>query len=169
MLEAFLNTLVVYLDNGANCRHLHEIKQKELFFIFRFYYSKENLAAFFAPIIGDSFTFKKAVLDNYTNISSVKELAKVCNYSISSFHRQFKAVFNNQPSVWLQGQKLQIITKMLADPRIQFCNIVDEFGFSSASHFTVFCKIHLGMTPTQYRKKTSKSVDSSDIFPKLNN
>ncbi|MDR0815259.1 MAG: helix-turn-helix transcriptional regulator [Bacteroidales bacterium] len=161
MLETFLTSLVFYLGSGANCKYLHEVKQKELFFIFRFFYTKEALAAFFTPVICNNFDFKKAVLDNYRKIGSVKELAVICNCSMTSFLRQFKATFNEQPLAWLQDQRLQAVTKMLSKQSIPFCQIIDEFGFSAPSHFTVFCKKHLGMTPTQYRKYATEQAEEA--------
>ncbi|GHT21862.1 transcription regulator [Bacteroidia bacterium] len=160
MLTDFLNTLVIYFDNNANCKLLHEIKQKELFFIFRFFYQGKDLATFLAPIIGDHLTFKKNVLNNYTKITSVKELARSCNCSMSSFIRHFRAAFNEQPLVWLQEQKLAMIMKMLSNHDIPLFKIIDELGFSSASHFTGFCKRYLGMTPSQYRKSATRPTDS---------
>lgn len=53
-LHCYLLLLKRYLDDGINCYHLHEIKQKELFLIFRTHYSKEDLAQFFYPMIGNS-------------------------------------------------------------------------------------------------------------------
>jgi AraC-like DNA-binding protein len=155
-LKTFLNSLLFYLNEGISCKHFHEIKQKELFFILRFFYTKEEVAGLFAPIISQNLDFKNIVLSNYLNINSVKELANVCNYSLSSFNRNFKSNFNENPYIWLQNQKLKYITGKLSNKNIPFSQIIDEFGFSSPAHFTIYCKKHLQVTPSQFRKQHTK-------------
>lgn len=155
-LKRFIVTLIDYLNEGISCKHFHEIKEKELFFILRFFYSKKEIASLFAPIISRDLDFKSMVLNNYLDVNSVKELAQSCNYSLSSFNRVFKENFNENPYVWLQNQKLKHIVGKLQNKNVPFSEIIDEFGFSSPGHFTIFCKKHLNQTPTQYRRQNSK-------------
>lgn len=157
-LKQFIKSLILYLDEGISCKHFHEIKQKELFFILRFFYTKEDVAGLFAPIISQSLDFKNLVLSNYLQTSSVKDLAKMCNYSLSSFNRIFKSNFNENPYIWLQNRKLKYITGKLVNKNIPFSQIIDEFGFSSPAHFTIYCKKHLHVTPSQFRKEHNKNV-----------
>jgi len=152
-LKGFLSAMVFYMNEGISCKHFHEIKQKELFYLLRYFYTKREIAGLFAPIISRSLDFKNIVLANYLNAASVKELAQICNYSLSSFNRIFKKNFNENPYIWLQNQRLKYITGRLSDKSIPLSQIVDEFRFSSPSHFTIFCKKHLNLTPTQFRKQ----------------
>ena len=152
-LKKFLLNLVFYMNEGIYCKHFHEIKQKELLFILRYFYTKRDLAGLFAPIISKNLDFKNTVLANYLNASSVKELAQICNYSLSSFNRTFKKNFEENPYIWLQNQKIKYITGRLSDKSIPLGQIIDEFRFSSPSHFTIFCKKHLNLTPSQFRKQ----------------
>jgi len=155
-LKKFLSSLVFYLNEGIYCKHFHEIKQKELFFLFRYFYTKKEVATLFAPIISKNLDFKNIVLTNYLNASSVKELAQICNYSLSSFNRIFKKNFQENPYIWLQNQKIKYIAGRLSDKNIPLGQIIDEFRFSSPSHFTIFCKKHLKLTPSQFRKQHIK-------------
>jgi AraC-like DNA-binding protein len=155
-MKRFLFSLIGYLNKGISCKHFHEIKQKELFFIFRFFYTKREIAGLLAPLISQNLDFKSLVLSNYPNVNSVKDLARVCNCSLSSFSRSFKANFKENPYLWLQNQKLRHITGKLSDKTIPLSRIIDEFGFSSPSHFTIFCKKHLNLTPTQFRRQHAK-------------
>lgn len=102
----FLELLVCYLEDGANCIHFHEIKLKELFWNIRFYYSRQELANFFYMIIGRSQDFKSKVLNNYKSCRTVKELASACDISLSAFKRQFSAEFGEAPAEWMQKQLL---------------------------------------------------------------
>jgi len=151
-LKIFISNLIFYMNEGIFCKHFHEIKQKELFHLLRYFYTKREIAGLFAPIISKNIDFKTVVLANYQNASSVKELAQICNYSLSSFNRAFKKNFNENPYLWLQNQRIKYITGKLSDKSISLGQIIDEFRFSSPSHFTVFCKKHLNLTPSQFRK-----------------
>ena len=155
-LNKFLSTLLFYLNEGIYCKHFHEIKQKELFYILRYFYEKNEIAGLFAPIISEDIDFKNMVLANYLNANSVKELAQKCNYSLSSFNRIFKKNFKENPYLWLQNQKIKYIARKLSDKNIPLGQIIDEFRFSSPSHFTIFCKKHLNLTPSEFRKQHIK-------------
>ena len=155
-LKKFLNTTAFYMNEGVFCKHFHEIKQKELFYLLRYFYTQKEMAGLFAPIISNNLDFKNIVLSNYLNASSVKELAHICNYSLSSFNRIFKKNFQENPYIWLQNQKVKYIIGRLSDKNIPLGQIIDEFKFSSPSHFTIFCKKHLNLTPSQFRKQQIK-------------
>jgi AraC-like DNA-binding protein len=155
-LKPFLSSLIFYMEESVFCKHFHEIKQKELFFILRYFYTKSEIAGLFAPIISNDLNFKNKVLSNYHQANSVKELARICNYSLSSFNRFFKKNFDENPYIWLQNQKLKYITGKLSDKNIPMSQIIDEFKFSSPAHFTIFCKKHLNQTPSQFRKQHIK-------------
>ncbi|MDR3327056.1 MAG: helix-turn-helix transcriptional regulator [Prevotellaceae bacterium] len=152
ILDNFLASMCFYIKQGAACKHFQEIKHQELFFIFRFLYTKEAIARLFSPIISKNIDFKSLVLLNYKNASSVQTLAKLCNHSAPSFYRFFKLNFNENPLSWLQNKRLQHIVSKLSDPSIPLVEIADEFGFSSAGHFTTFCRKNLGKTPREFRK-----------------
>ena len=152
-LKKFLSSITFYMNEGVFCKHFHEMKQKELLYLLRYFYTKREIAGLFAPIISKSLDFKNIVLANYLHASSVKELAQICNYSLSSFNRIFKKNFEENPYIWLQNQKIKYIAGRLSDKSIPLGQIIDEFRFSSPSHFTIFCKKHLNLTPSQYRKQ----------------
>jgi hypothetical protein len=79
-LKPFLSSLIFYMEESVFCKHFHEIKQKELFFILRYFYTKSEIAGLFAPIISNNLDFKRVVLSNYHGANSVKELARICNF-----------------------------------------------------------------------------------------
>ena len=155
-MKRFLSTMAFYMNEGVYCKHFHEIKQKEMFHLLRYFYTKREVAGLFAPIISKNIDFKNMVLANYLQANSIKELAQMCNYSLSSFNRIFKRNFQDNPYIWLQNQKVKYIVGKLSDKNIPLGQIIDEFHFSSPSHFTIFCKKHLNLTPSQFRKQKVK-------------
>ncbi|MEG2755341.1 MAG: helix-turn-helix domain-containing protein [Mucinivorans sp.] len=148
-LTSFLNLLRSYLESGMNCTHLHEIKQRELFLIFRGFYSKQENARFFYPIIGKSVDFRSVVMECYLSVRNATELARKCGYSTNTFAIKFKDEFGETPYAWMQKQVARHVKGKLLQAEIPLKSIADEFNFSSLEHLIKFCKANLGGTPTQ--------------------
>lgn len=151
-LYLFLELMICYLEDGANCYHFHEIKLREMFWNLRFYYTKTEQATFLHPILGKDRDFRKTVLDNYKNARTVKELAFVCGLSLSSFKRRFSNEFREPVNHWIEKQMNKIIKNKLADENIPLGEIAFELEFSSLPQFSRYCKRNFGYAPGEYRK-----------------
>ena len=162
-LVSFLESLTFALRDGISCKYFYEIKQKELFFMLQFYYTKEELTALFAMILTNDFNFETRVLNTYKKVHSINELATELYYSISTFRRKFKEVFKENPNVWFQKQRIEYILMELSDKNTSLSEIIEKFGFSSAAHFTIYCKKHTGKTPTLLRKELEKNFRDTYI------
>lgn len=160
-LHKFLELMVDYLEDGANCIHFHEIKLKELFWNIRFYYSKQEMANFFYMIIGRSQDFKNKVLNNYRGCKTVKELASACGISLSSFKRLFTAEFRETPTEWMQKQLLGEIKYKLSVTELPLGTIANELDFSSLAHFSRYCKRCLGYSPKELREQMKSKLENS--------
>ncbi|MEG1649059.1 MAG: helix-turn-helix domain-containing protein [Rikenellaceae bacterium] len=154
-LTTYLNLLRSYLQAGMNCSHLHEIKQIELFLIFRGYYTKEENAQLFYPIIGKSLDFRSMVMEHYLSVRNSTELASKCGYSVSAFATKFREEFDDTPYGWMQKQIARHVKGKLLQAEVPLKSIADEFNFSSLEHLIKFCKANLGGTPTQIRHDTA--------------
>jgi AraC-like DNA-binding protein len=152
-LEAFLDQLVYYLDQGVKCEHFHEIKQQEMFLILRWFYSKEQLAYLFYPIIGQSIEFKSFVLDNHLKVKNIQELSNLAMMGRSNFDLKFKKEFGMAPGQWLLKQKAKHVKIHMLTPGVNISDILIKFNFNSATHFTRFCKQHYGCPPSKMMAK----------------
>lgn len=150
-LNSYLQLLKLYLTEGINCRHLHEIKQKELFLIFRTHYSKEELAQFFYPMLGKSLDFRSKVMAYYMESKTAKDLAGYCGYSDVHFNELFVAEFSETPYKWMQKQKAKHIIGRLSNTQATIKEVIEEFEFSSRCHFDKYCKRQFGETASQIR------------------
>ena len=148
-VEAFLNQLIYYLDQGVKCEHFHEMKEQELFLILRWFYPKEQLAQLFYPIIGQSIDFKAFVLDNYSKVKSINELSNLSMMGRSSFDLKFKKEFGMPPGQWMLKQKAKHIKIHMSMPGVNISDLLIKFDFNSATHFTRFCKQHFDSTPSK--------------------
>ena len=160
-LDLFLKLLEIYLSSGINCKHLHEIKEKELFIIFRTAYTKTEMVRLLHPIMGQRVDFKGAVLQHKDKVSSREELARVMGMSVPDMARKFKEEFGESVYSWLLKQKNARILAMLSYPSVTIKDVIYEFKFSSPASFNKYCKTHFGCPPRVLaeRIKNEKSAE----------
>ena len=150
-LRQFLVNLYACLDDGLGCRHFHVMKRQELALLFRGYYSKEELAAFFYPVLSEDMDFKELVLANFRDVKELDALAKLANLSPATFSRRFKKTFGLSFAQWLEKRKVEDILRDIRMTDKTFSEIADAHGFSSPAYFTTFCKRKLGKSPSDIR------------------
>lgn len=141
------------LIEGLGCTHFHELKQQELFILLRAYYSKEELAKFFFPIISRNQDFKDFVYAHYLKVDNLNEFAALANVSIDTFKRRFKETFGESAHRWCTRQKVELLYRDIAMTEKTLAEIAEQYRFSSVSYLTTFCKQHLGKTPQQLRNE----------------
>ena len=131
-LYGFLELVGQYLENNFLNYPLYELKRTELFYLLKKLYRKEELDYFF-----------------YLST----DLAQMIGYGVNSFRMKFKKVFGIPAYEWLMQEKSKRLLVAIANSEDDFKNIIDEFDFSSHSHFYKFCKARFGYSPTELRKK----------------
>lgn len=163
-MRQFLDLLACYLRNGIDCEHLHEIKQKEMFLIFKWFYTKKELGRLFRAMAGKSSGFKTSVIENYGKAANVDALARWCGMSRSSFDVQFKEVFGMPPGQWMLKQKAKHVLHALSFPDAVLSEVTDRFGFNSPSQFTRFCRRQFRRTPTEIVAaiRAGENIDSEN-------
>lgn len=154
LLRVFLQGLKMYLQLGTNCRHLHDIKEKELMIIFRTTYRKEEVLSLFHPILGRKLKFKESVLLLSDTVFNRTELAAHLGLSSSDLARKFKEEFGVSVHSWILKHRNKRILEQAATPNTTVKQLIYDFGFSSAANFNRYCKQHFGCTPTELIEKT---------------
>ncbi len=167
-LELYLKTIEAYIAEGFLCSCLHRYKQQELFHLLRAYYSRQDLAAFFAPILNEDMFFKDGVLKNHPHVNKVAELASRMNYSTSGFKKKFERCFGQSPFSWLREQKASAILHDLKENKINNKEIIDRYGFSSKERFYEFCRRVYGRPPGEIRSSGELSYPESPKYEKSN-
>jgi len=156
-MRQFLDLLVMYLENGVKCAHLHELKNKEFFLLFRWFYTEEEFVTLFYPIVGKSLDFRILILKHYRQVKSVQELAEIIGMSRSNFDAKFKEVFKIPPKKWMLQRKGQIIRHYMAKPGVTIGDVIREYDFDSFTHFNRFCKQQFGASPSELIKEKDVS------------
>lgn len=152
-LNVFFTLLKCCLDDGLSCVHYHELKQKELFLMLRAYYTKEELATFFYPLLGKDMGFKDYVMANYLSIKDIPDFARQMNLGVDTFKRRFKEAFGEPAHKWISQRKSELIYRDLVVSEKTFTEIATEYGFSSQAYLSTFCKKYFDKSPQELRDK----------------
>lgn len=152
VLEKYLDTLQQYLNAGVRCKSFYQIKIKELFYIFRWFYTKEALMRFFQSSLKGGDEFAACIIETGHKYRSVSELAESMNYTVSGFEKRFKRIFGISPYKWMIHQKAGKIFHQVRTTDLTFKQISSNFGFTSLSRFNDFCKTNLGKPPGDIRE-----------------
>jgi len=88
---------------------------------------------------------------------TLPDYAKLCNRSLSSFKRDFRAVYKINPGHWLLSKKLDYSHHLLLTSDKTISDISFESGFENTTHFSKAFKKRFGASPLNYRKEESPS------------
>jgi len=152
-LERYLNNIIQYIHDGFDSPELEQIKLIELQIILQEFYTAEDIAGLFYPLIGDSPGFRTKVLRSYRKVNHVDELAKLLNMEKRTFTRYFNEEFGVSPYQWLLDRKAKHIYFSIAESDDSLEKIRQYHGFRFAGHFTRFCKEYFNCTPLKLRRK----------------
>ncbi|MDR1680588.1 MAG: AraC family transcriptional regulator [Prevotellaceae bacterium] len=164
-VAAYLKLLITSLDDGLKCLYFQEIKQRELLFYMRAYYPKEELLAFFYPILNSDISFSEQVYKHIDKVKRLEELALVTNYSLSGFKKRFMKVFGMPAYQWLSQEKAKRIYHDINCTKKTFKELSIAYEFSSSAHFNSFCKKAFGVSPSKIRNQNIDRI--ADILPLL--
>ena len=155
-LRKYIDLFAECVDDGLKCTYYFATKTKELFFMLRAYYTKEQLANFFKPVLSKDAQFMNLMYQNYRNVSSVQQLADLSMYSMSGFKKQFHRIFGTSASEWMREQKATRIFQDLNNSSLSIKELAERHGFPSVSAFSNFCQEKFGMPPGKIRLNIEK-------------
>jgi len=91
------------------------------------------------------------VEENITNSISLRELAILSGRSLSSFRRDFTAIYKMPPRQWITKRKLEKSKELLMNTTMTITDICYMMGFENISHFSRLFKSRFGCPPTIFR------------------
>ena len=156
-IDAYTASLLTSIKHGLLCKYYLETKTKELFYLLRAFYAKEQLAHFFSEMLHADAHFYYFVKQNYKNINSIPEFAAMVDMKQLTFEKRFKEVFGVPPYKWIIEQKAKAIHLALCTTNTPLKELAAQYGFSSKSSFSDFCKKNLGAPPGRVRGKIRNS------------
>jgi AraC-like DNA-binding protein len=147
-LEAFFLSLLPYYDQPeALSKPIMELKIKEAI---------ELLLRLENPIKSFLFDFsgphkidlEAFMLRNYEYNVPIREYARLCGRSISTFKRDFQKVFNATPERWLKETRLEKARYLIKEKKQKPVDVYLRVGFENLSHFSTEFKAYFGFNPS---------------------
>jgi AraC family transcriptional regulator len=90
---------------------------------------------------------------NLTGNLSLARLAEEAGLSRAHFARTFRQIVRESPHRYVMKRRIEHAKRLLSESRVELKEIAHEAGFCSQAHLTHSFRIHLGMTPLQYRRR----------------
>ena len=155
LLAAYVDNLRLYFANpGLMDEQLTRLKIKELLLLLlRLDENGETqrlLHSLFQPLEYEPLA---VVNHHYRSQLTLTELARLCNLSLSSFKRKFRALSGGEsPGGYVQRLRLTKAAELLRTTSAGVGDIAHDCGYPDQGHFTRLFRRHYGQTPTEYRR-----------------
>jgi AraC-like DNA-binding protein len=92
------------------------------------------------------------VEENLTKPVSLNDLAYLSGRSLSSFKRDFRAVYNVSPAHWIREKRLQKAKELLTNSSMSITDVCFMTGHESVAHFSRIFKEYFGDSPSSYKQ-----------------
>ena len=94
------------------------------------------------------------VEENILNSLSLNQLAVLSGRSLSSFRRDFLAIYNMPPSQWIRQKRLEKAQELLLNTTMRVTDVCYTIGFENIAHFSRLFKSRFRYSPSEFRMNT---------------
>jgi transcriptional regulator GlxA family with amidase domain len=94
------------------------------------------------------------VENNLMNSMSLTQLAVLSGRSLSSFKRDFLAIYNMPPSAWFRQRRLEKARELLLNTTMTVTDVCYTLGFENLAHFSRLFKSNFGYSPSKSKHAT---------------
>lgn len=91
------------------------------------------------------------VEENIMNSMSLNQLAVKSGRSLSSFRRDFLAIYNMPPSQWIRQRRMEKAKELLLNTTMTITDVCYTLGFESLAHFSRLFKSFFGHSPSEFK------------------
>ncbi|MGC5772163.1 helix-turn-helix domain-containing protein [Paenibacillus pabuli] len=102
----------------------------------------------------------KIMEDNITNPVSISDLAYLSGRSLSTFKRDFQAIYHTSPLKWIRNRRLDQAKKLLLETTLSVTEICFSTGFENVAHFSKVFKLQFGLPPSEFRLQSHPREES---------
>ncbi|MBW7452650.1 AraC family transcriptional regulator [Paenibacillus sepulcri] len=93
----------------------------------------------------------EVIEENITNPVSLNDLAYLSGRSLSSFKRDFQAIYNTSPLQWIRNRRLDMAKELLTHSSLSVTDACFSTGFENAAHFSKVFKERFGYSPSSLK------------------
>ncbi|MCM0665955.1 helix-turn-helix domain-containing protein [Flavobacterium tyrosinilyticum] len=94
--------------------------------------------------------FIRTIENSHLSKLTLKELAFLCNMSVSTFKREFEKYYSESPIKWFQNKRLEHAHYLLSQEKSP-SEVFFEAGYENLSSFSQAYKIKYGVTPKHHK------------------
>jgi len=152
-IKRFVNSLLDISKLSKNIqKRILEVKFEEIILYLTEIYGTEFLHSLSEKSNDTSQKFVQIVETNWMSKLTLKELAFLCNLSVSTFKREFEKHYAESPIKWFQNKRLEYAHHLLHKEQKSSSEIYLEIGYENLSSFIHAYKTKYGITPKQHHK-----------------
>ncbi len=153
VIEIYKEQLQEYFaNNSLKDKGILLLKQKEILFYILKTIPLPQTMAFWSSVVSTSTESMMYTVEKYLfRKLSVEDLARLTNRSVSTFKREFNAVYGSPPKKWINQKRLEHAKLLLNNSKDTISQISDQCGFDNSSYFTRLFKKVYGLTPSEFR------------------
>lgn len=153
-LQRFVNSLLDISKLSKDIqKKLLEVKFEEIMLYLTEINGTEFLYSLTEKSSDSTQKFIQTIENNQFNKLTLKELAFLCNMSVSTFKREFEKHYSESPIKWFQNKRLEYAHHLLNQEQKKSSEIYFEVGYESLSSFIQAYKSKYGITPKQHHNK----------------
>ncbi len=107
-------------------------------------------------------SIKELMNANFDKPLGIADYAYLSGRSVSSFHRDFKRLYNQSPKKWLIERRIEKAIQLIDQKEWSITSLAFEVGYKNVSHFIKAFRQKVGISPKQYHlEKRRKGIIQS--------
>lgn len=152
-IQRFVNSLLDISKLSKDIqKKLLEVKFEEIMLYLTEIYGTKFLYSLIANSNDITQKFIRTIESNLLSKLTLKELAFLCDMSVSTFKREFEKHYSESPIKWFQNKRLEQAHYLLNQEQKSSSEIYFEVGYENLSSFIQAYKSKYGITPKQHHK-----------------
>ena len=150
-IKGYFDSLIPYFENPDGLtRNLTTIKTIEVIELLLKYASIQNILFCFDEDF--KIDLKAYMNKNYMHNIPLEKFATLTGRSISTFKRDFQAIFTETPNKWLIKKRLDLAHFLISKKHQKPADVYFDAGFINFSHFSRTFKSEFGVNPSAIEK-----------------
>ncbi|MFT5755711.1 MAG: AraC-like DNA-binding protein [Alteromonadaceae bacterium] len=154
LIEVYFSSIQLLKKQRCNSPALVRIKLLEFLHLLSIYDERIFHAAFQSTQTSNSSKRNLSRLLKNSDILklTISDLANLSGRSISTFTRDFKAIYGIAPKQWLQNKRLDRAYEQLTNTELNVTHVAADLGYENVSHFIKSFKEKYKITPKQLKQ-----------------